>query len=133
VGAANLPPVVFDIAAVVGQGEEQRERKAQALLANGTLMVIADDRTVLHTLPYERLDSVSYSRGRNPLWKSSSGPELIARVKEGKFGFLKGDRHWVALRTRGTFIVMRVDHGHASALLDALEARTGQKADYILD
>jgi len=130
---AVLPPLVFDVAAVVGSGADQRERKAQALLANGTLTVIGEDRTVVQTLPYERLDSISYSRGKNPVWKSSSGPVEIARVKDGKFGFLKGDRHWITLRTAGTFLVLRVDQGHASKLLDALQERTGQQPIYILD
>jgi serine/threonine-protein kinase len=130
--AANLPPVVFDVATIVGNGEEQRERKAQALLANGSLTVIGDDRTVLQTLEYDRLESISYSRGRNPLWKSSSGPIEIARPK-GKFGFLKGDRHWITLRTQGTFVVLRVDQREAGKLLDTLEERTGRHVIYILD
>lgn len=131
--AAVLPPLVFDVAAVVGSGADLRERKAQALLANGTLTVIGEDRTVVQTLPYGRLDSISYSRGRNPLWKSSSGPVEVGRVKDGKFGFLKGDRHWITLRTAGTFLVLRVDQGHAGKLLDALQKRTGRQAIYILD
>jgi hypothetical protein len=103
------------------------------VLADGTLMVIAEDRTVLQTLPYGRLDSISYSRGRNPRWRSGSGPVASVRVKDGKFGFLKGDRHWIMLRTPGMFIVLRVEEDEASKLLDALEERTGRQAVYILD
>jgi serine/threonine protein kinase len=131
--ASHLAPVVFDVTTIVGDGEEQRARKGQALLANGTFMVIAADRTVLQTLEYGQLDSISYSRGRNPLWKSPSGPIPIARVKKSKFGFFTGDRHWISLRAGGAFVVLRVEQGQASKLLDTLEKRTGRSTVYILD
>ena len=132
--AAHLPPVVFDVGVLGGEGREQRERKAQALLANGTVMLIAEDRTVLHTLAYRQVDSVSYSRGRDPRWKSPTGPAPITRVREGKFGFLKaGDRHWIALHTDREFVILRVKEGQVTSMLDALETRTGRKAALVLD
>ena len=132
--AKSLPPVVFDVGVLTGEGRDQKERKAQAVLANGTVMVIADDRTVLNTLQYAQVGSVSYSRGRDPLWKSGKGPVPITRVREGKFGFLKaGDRHWIALHTDGDFIILRVKEGQVTSMLDALETRTGRKATLVID
>jgi serine/threonine-protein kinase len=132
--ATPLPPLMFDARALVDDGDRQRERRAKVLLTDKMLTVTADnEQMVLLTLPYRRLVSLNYSRGKDPLWRSPSGPVVIARVKAGTFGFLKGDRHWIALRTQSRFIVLRVNEEQVQPVLGALEERTGQKAEHIVE
>jgi serine/threonine-protein kinase len=128
-----MPPLMFDAKALVGDGEQQREHDAKLLLANGMLTVTANNKTVLQSVPYGRLLSVNYSHGRNPLWNSPAGPTPVMRVQGGKFGFLKGDRHWIVLRTKDLFIVLRVYDVQVNRMLEALEARSGRKAELIVE
>jgi hypothetical protein len=72
--------------------------------------------------------SVIYSKAKQPLWDGPGGAVPIQRVEGGAFGFLKGGRHWVALRTKERFIVLRVDENQVSSVLAAIEERTGKPA-----
>lgn len=132
--ATPLPPLMFDARALVDDGDRHRERRAKVLLADSMLTVTAEnEQMVLLNLPYRRLVSLNYSRGKDPLWSSPSGPVVIARVKAGTFGFLKGDRHWIALRTKTRFIVLRVNEEQVKPVLEALEERTGHRAEHIVE
>ena len=50
----------------------------------------------------------------------------IQRLEGGAFGFLKGGRHWVSLRTKERFIVLRVEENQVPSVLSAIEERTGK-------
>jgi protein kinase-like protein len=132
--AAHLPPLMFDARAVVDAGDRHRERKAKVLLAAGALTITADNELmVLLTLPYRRVVSIHYSRGSEPQWNSPSGARPVVRVEAGTFGFLKGDRHWISLRSEARFIVLRVNETQVEPVLRALEARTGHKPERIAE
>ena len=71
--------------------------------------------------------AVSYSRGRDPLWNSPQGPAPVAKMGGGAFGFMRGERHWIALRTTDSFVVLRLqDDQIARQALGALQERTGR-------
>jgi len=131
--AKDMLPIAFDAKALVGTGERSRERDAQVLLADGKVTVTADNKDVLHSVPYAGVISVSYSRGRNPLWNSPKGPAPVARTGGGAFGFIRGERHWIALRTKDAFVVLRLQDEEVRRVLGALEERTGRTPERVVE
>ncbi len=129
----ELPPMAFDAKALVGAGQRQREREAQILLADGKVTVTADNKDILHSVPYSGVVSVSYSRGRDPLWNSPQGPAAVAKMSGGTFGFIRGERHWIALRTKDTFVVLRLQDDQVNQVLGALAERTGRAPERVVE
>ena len=111
---------------LIRDGDKARERDATVRLADGQVTVTGQDRTVLSAVPYDTLLSVIYSKSKQPLWDAPGGAMPIQRVEGGAFGFLKGGRHWVSLRTKERFVILRLDEDQVSKVLSALEERTGK-------
>jgi eukaryotic-like serine/threonine-protein kinase len=128
----ELPPMAFDAKALVGGGQRQRERDAQILLADGKVTITADNKDILHSVPYSGVVSVSYSRGRDPLWNSPQGPAPVAKMGGGAFGFIRGERHWIALRTKDNFLVLRLQDVQVKQVLGALAERTGRAPERVV-
>ncbi len=130
-------PITFDVKALVGTGNRQRERDAQLILAEGKVTVTADDNhDSLHSVQYENVASIHYSTGRDPLWKSPEGPAPVARAGGGFLG-IRGDRHWVALKTKDSkdpFVVLRFANPVAARTgIKALEERVGHTSETVFD
>jgi serine/threonine-protein kinase len=130
--ATTLPAVAFDTTALVASGGTHREREAVVVLADGSITVTATDDTAraLHTVPYNNVESISYSRGRDPMWNSPDGPARVARSRGGvlgKWGIFV-DRHWISLKTESDsgFVILRVGDEQVAQVLGALEERTGR-------
>jgi serine/threonine protein kinase len=124
-------PFSFEANALVPDGDRQRERESRVVLGDGTIHVRAiDDRKLLHAVPYATVVSISYSRGRNPLWNGPSGPAEVARASRGALGIFRGARHWLSVRMKGgRFVVLRLDtEPQAWSAIAKLEERTGRKA-----
>jgi serine/threonine-protein kinase len=120
------PPFAFAAKMLVKDGDKPRERDATVRLADGQVTVTAQDHTILGALPYDAVLSVIYSKAKQPLWDAPGGALPIQRVEGGAFGFLKGGRHWVSLRTKERFVVLRVDENQVPGVLSAIEERTGK-------
>jgi serine/threonine-protein kinase len=129
-------PLVFETKALVATKGKQKERDAQLALADGRITVTTDDdaREQLYSIPYEGVLSITYSRGRDPLWNSPQGPAPVARGGGalGRMGIFVG-REWIALRTntRHQFVAMRFDDVVVKRVLLALEERTGRTPQFI--
>ena len=119
-------PFAFAAKMLLKDGDKARERDATVRLADGQVTVTAQDRTILSALPYDAVLSVIYSKAKQPLWDAPGGALPIQRVEGGAFGFLKGGRHWVSLRTKERFVVLRVDEDQVPGVLSAIEERTGK-------
>jgi hypothetical protein len=124
----------------VRDGARHRERKSRVALADGKITVRANDnRDVLYTVPYGQVFSISYSRGRDPLWTAPGGPTRVVRTGGRVFGTLGilVVRDWVSLRIKKTepqFVVLRFDDElQARRAVTALEDRTGRRADVIAE
>jgi hypothetical protein len=134
---AEVPSrVVFESKALVGIGRKQRERDARLVLADGTVTVIAaDDRKLVHSVPYERVRSINYSHSRNPMWRSPVGPALVTHTNGGILRILHLDvaRHWISLETNTSdrFVVLAVSETQVRTVLSALERRIGVTAQWI--
>ncbi len=133
----TLPPFVFQAKVLLNDGEKQRERDCQVVLADGKVVVQAANNRVLEEVPYERVVSISYSKGRDPLWTAPSGPAPVARTGGGLLGAFKSVRHWVSLRTANAdsqFVVLRLgnDSDQRRAVV-ALEERTGRTGEFVTE
>jgi len=105
-----------------------RERDAQLVLAERKLFVTVgrDNHHPLYAVPYARILSVIYSRGRDPLWGS-----LPARTRRGAWRLLQVavERHWIAVRTNMEtgVVVLRFDNQQIKDVRAALKDRTKGK------
>ena len=124
--APVAPPFTFAAKMLVRDGDKQRERDATVRFADGQVTVTAQDRTILSALPLDAVLSVIYSKAKQPLWDAPGGATPIQKIDGGAFGFLKGGRHWVSLRTKERFVVLRVDENQVPGVLSAIEERTGK-------
>ena len=130
--AKVFPAVAFRSKTLVGAGSRRRERDARLVLAEGTVTVTADDDTGdrLHAVPYDRVVSINYSRGADPMWNGPQGPIVVARAPVGALRRLgvSVERHWISLRTNdeNRFVILRVDDEQVRRVLSALEERTGR-------
>ena len=127
------PPLAFDAKALVQDGDKWRERDAKALLADGALTVTAQNQDVLQSVPFTAIQTVSYSNSKQPLWTSPEGPTAVVPVSGGAFGFLRGGRHWVTLRTKDAVVIFRVESEHVDRVLAALAERTGLAIDRVAE
>jgi serine/threonine protein kinase len=131
--------LVFRIETLVGTGRWQRERNARLALEGGAATVMTDsDGSPVYSVAYGKVTSINYSIGRDPMWRSPTGPARVAHAVNG--GVLDSlgivvDRHWISLGTTTTdrFIVFRVSYGQVSQVLSALEERTGLTTQRIIE
>jgi hypothetical protein len=132
----TFTPSTFDVKALVGTGSKASERDAQLVLSETKVTVTDNNHEVLNSVPYESVASISYSTGRDPLWNSPQGPAPVARGGGGFMG-IRGDRFWVALRTRESRepnIVLRFNNpAQARNGLKALEERTNRKPETVIE
>ena len=129
--AAAAAPFVFDAKAVVVEGGKNREHDATALLSDGKVTVTERNDKVIASIPYSAIVGMDHSNSKQPLWNSPKGPAELLKVEGGAFGFLKGGRNWLAVRTRQTSLVLRVGDEDLRRVIAALEERTGQKVELV--
>jgi len=127
------PLLVFETKTLVGT-KKPREHDAQLVLAEDTITVTPEIESEypFYAIPYSSVLSITYSRGRDPMWNSPEGPLPLTRGGGalGKLG-ISVARDWVALRTttRDQFVAMRFHDVLIRRVLLALEERTGRKPD----
>ena len=129
---AALPPLtIVDVRFVAAEGTRVREREAIMTFSAGVLTVAERNGAVIRSLPYEHIMSVSYSRSRQPMWRSPRGPAPVLRVGGGAFAMFRADPHWVSIRTKGAFLVLRIGPGQIRSLPEAFSQRAGVKVDVV--
>jgi hypothetical protein len=133
-----LEPVTFNAKMLVFEDDRQQERDCQIVLASAAIEIRSKDGSrLLQRTPYDRLQSISYSRARDPLWNTSNGAVRVVRAGGRKFGFLRGDPHWLALRIdkpKPGFVVLRLANDQQAAqAISALEQRSGRRAARVVE
>lgn len=131
-------PFVFDAKMVLTDGGKRSERDCRVVLIDKTIRVQPKDaETLLRQLPYDAVVSISYSRGRRPLWNTKAGPTPVLTLRKAVFDLFRGDRYWVSIRTKNAksrFLVLRLpDEMQARRAIDALEERTGRTAQTVVE
>jgi hypothetical protein len=134
---------MFDTTAVVGSGSKQQDQAARMILADGKVTVLpaGASKQALHAVPYASVVSISYSKGRDPLWVSPKGPVPVRRSSGGFWKFLgiATEHHWICLETRvdgkgpARFVVLQFSDESVRPALTALEERTGKDAHVLVD
>jgi serine/threonine-protein kinase len=129
--AAALPPLVFSAQTVVVEGGRNRQRDSTVQVGNGNVTVTGKDNKVITTVPFSSVVGFTYSNSKQPMWNSPQGPAEITHLDGGAFGFLKGDQHWVSLRTESMSLVLRVRDQDSRRVVAGIEERTGRKVEVI--
>jgi hypothetical protein len=137
-GTAFPRPFVFEARALTIDGDRQRERECQVVLADGRISIrTVDDDELLRVVPYDHVMAIGYSRGRDPLLKTPAGPMRIGRAGGGVLRLFRGDRYWLSIRTPNAdepFVVLRLDNDvDARRAMTAIEQRTGRRTQVIAE
>jgi hypothetical protein len=133
----TVPEIAFDTKIVIGEKRPPRERAALLVLSDRRLTITAEgaERQPVHSLAFEDVASISYSRGRYPMWSSPKGPAPVTspQVAALKLTGTTTQRNWVTVRTNSDarFIVMRFEDGQIKDVLSALHERTGRTPQVI--
>ena len=121
----------FEARVLTGTPRSTTECKCRVVLANGRITWRAADDHQAHAVAFDRVASMVYSHGRDPLWMGPGGPTPVVQGSRGPFGALGifRERDWVSLRlteSRLRFLVLRFDEAaEAKDAITALEERVG--------
>jgi serine/threonine-protein kinase len=83
------------------------------------------------TLAYKTLAHATYVHARDPKWDATL--PAPAGDKLDMPGLIHPSRHWLTLQTRSGYVILRLDDINWERILQAVEARTGQKVDRVPD
>jgi hypothetical protein len=126
-----MPPVIFSAQTVVVEAGRNRQRDTIVRIEGGVVTVTGKDQAVVTAVPFADVVGVSYSNSRQPLWNAPEGPTEITHLDGGTFGFLRGNQHWVSLRTGGKSIVLRLRDQDSRRIVLAFEERLGKKVERV--
>jgi hypothetical protein len=125
--AASLPIVTFaKIKLLVVDGSKSRDRETSLRLGADGLEVM-DGADTVQRAAYREVIGLFHSHSREPRWETPDGTVVPVAKTGGKFGFLKGTPDWITVRTRHTFIPLRVDDDDLKRVIAELESRTGTR------
>jgi hypothetical protein len=86
---------------------------------------------------FDRVASMVYSHGRDPLWMGPGGPTPVVQGSRGPFSVfgISRERDWVSLRlteSRLRFLILRFDEAaEAKDAISALEERVGLPIEWL--
>ncbi len=123
-----FPSMTFaPVRLVVLSGTRTSEQETSLQLTRDALELPEKDGSgAIKSIPYSSVIAIFLSRSRDPQWIGPTGAVLpIVKVDGGMFGFMKGDRDWVSVRTKAEFVMLRPDGPLVARVIDAIEARTG--------
>ena len=123
-----LPSMTFEaVRHLVVSGTRPSEREASLRLGSDALVLSGQDGGgASKTVPYSSVIAIFHSRSREPQWAGPTGAALpIVKMDGGMFGFMRGDRDWVSVRTKAEFVLLRPEAGLVARVIEAIEARTG--------
>ena len=126
--APALPTVTFNRLKFLGvQDGKARDRDAVLRLDADSLHVLEGEST-LQTAAYADVIGLYHSHSKEPQWATPDGTAVPVMKVGGKFSLFKGTPDWVTVRTKKTFIPLRVDNDlDLARVIAALEIRTGTR------
>ncbi len=132
----TVPDIAFDAKVLVGENRLPRERAALMVLTDRALTITAEGASAqpVQSLTFDDVVSISYARGRDPIWSSPTG---LAPVTSAQGTVLRTGgsvpRNWVTVRTNtpARFIVLRFEDEQIKSVLSALHERTGRTPQII--
>jgi len=123
------PSVTFNqVRVLISESGRAREREGVLQLGDGNVSMLPEGGgAAFMTIPTSSLSGLFYARSKQPRWKDANGQEVVSRIDLGPMGFLRSDRNWVILLTRGEPIILRIEDSGLRTILPALQERTGLK------
>jgi eukaryotic-like serine/threonine-protein kinase len=121
------PAVTFNqVRVLISEAGRAREREGVLQLGDGQVSMLAQPGgAAILSIPNGSLSSIFYARSKQPKWRDASGQEVESRIDLGPMGFLRGDRNWIILLTRGEPVILRIEDSALRTVLPALQERTG--------
>ena len=124
---------VYDkVELLVPSGEKINERGVRLRFQADELQIEATaDKQILKTFKYAELEGAEYSYSKNPRWKTGLGlgaasllfpPLLLLAIP---IGFTKHRRHWLTIKSKNDFAVLKLSKSNRKMILPAFETKTG--------
>ena len=121
-------------------GDRTRETDVRVEFRDTSMAVVSvSGGTVIKELNYDDITSAEYSYTKNPRWKTGLGLGAAAFVFPPLFlvaipvGFTKHRRHWVTVRTKDDFVVLKVGKGIRKMFMPAFETHSSVKISALGD
>jgi hypothetical protein len=103
------------------KGEEQMV----TLNLGGSDLYVTGERNggVIAQMPYRDISYAVYARAKKPLYSVAlasppGDPEFPGNI-------FSGDRHWLAIQSRTTYVILRLNDGDWTRVIEAVRSRTG--------
>jgi serine/threonine protein kinase len=124
---ARMPVVTFDQVKVLEIDRDGKPHDRDASLRlGGDRVDLLDGTTALQSVRYADLVDVFHSHSREPRWTDPDGTTVFVTRVGGTFGFLRGADDWITLRTKKSFVAVRVQPEELPRVVSELQARTGR-------
>ena len=127
-GRAAAPPEApldfKDSRLLVVAGRRAEEQPGVLNFADGRVAIVNEQSgATLGAIPYSELTHAQYTRGKDPRWS----PVLAAPPSDVDLpsGLFSPARHWLALQSRGSFLIVRLSDNNWRQVLQTVTARTG--------
>jgi serine/threonine-protein kinase len=130
-GAAADAPVAFsDIRALVVTGRKAEEESAVLRFDGGAItLTAAKGGRVYGRMAYGDLTSAAFVRAKNPRWYPTlAGPPSNVDMPGGLF---RSSRGWLALQSRNSYLIVRLNDDTLRRVLDTVTERTGVKVEQL--
>ncbi len=84
-------------------------------------------------MPYKQIDGFTYSKSKHPRWKTGAGAAVAVGVFAIPIFFMKGKKHWLTIKHGEDMRAFQLHKSAHRMIVAELEAKTGKKAERIVD
>jgi eukaryotic-like serine/threonine-protein kinase len=123
-GGASLPLLTFQgVRFLVVAGKKADDVPATVNFTDAQVAVVSDSGASLAVMPYRDVTYALYTRGRDPKWSvvlASPPPDV-----DLPGGIFSSARHWLALQSRSSYIILRLNDSDWQRVADTVTARAG--------
>ncbi len=111
-------------------GKNVDEDPAELEFGAGRVSLLGEkDGATYASLPYGEVTSAVYVKAKNPKWYPTlAGPAADVDLPGGLF---RGNPHWLALQSRSSYLIVRLNDDNWRRVLDTVTERTGLKVDLL--
>jgi hypothetical protein len=112
----------------VVEGRRAEERDAVLRFGDGRVAVVATaGGASLGSIAYADITGAGYTRAKHPKWwPTLAGPAVDVDLPGGLF---TGDRHWLALQSRGAYLIVRLNDQDYRQVMALVTERTGRPVE----
>lgn len=116
-----------DIKFMAVKGGDSQDQDAMVNFGGGEITVVPKDGgTAYASMPYTVVAHATYVHTKDPKWDATlPAPPGNLTIH----GFMRGARHWLALQSKTSYVLLRLDDSNWRGILDAIENRCRMKVD----